>query len=288
MQRIFTGFGPVATLGLSPTASYALSDKDLDQPYQSGIRVTVGHNFDGSPHQVEASYFWMSPWNSSAEVFDQSGRGLFSPFNNFGAFPNNNVDFANSVSIHQVSRLEGGDLNLKCYLPMPACEPTIALMFGVRHIGVREEFDYMALPAPIVSVHAHTSNDLWGPQIGGLVEYGHQDVWLRFEGKAAVCDNQTTRDLDALVGGTDATHPRSWKSNTAMVAEINAAIRWRPTDALTLEVGYQALWCDQLALASRNFAPDYPVLTNAAAEPLINTRGTLIYQGPFAGLQVSW
>jgi len=90
------------------------------------------------------------------------------------------------------------------------------------------------------------------------------------------------------VNGVDATHPRTWQSNTAMVADINAAIRWRPTSGLTLEVGYQALWCDELALASRTFAPDLSILTNAAAPPPINTRGTLIYQGPFAGIQLNW
>ena len=99
---------------------------------------------------------------------------------------------------------------------------------------------------------------------------------------------QANRDLDANVNGTDANHPRLTESNTAMVADISAALRWRPTSALTAQIGYQALWCDQLALASRNYAPDLASLTNPAAEPPINTRGTLIYHGPFAGLQLNW
>ena len=140
------------------------------------------------------------------------------------------------VAIHQVSRLEGGEINLKYLLPLPAGDPSISLLFGVRHVGIREEFDYSSQPTLSinpVSVHAHTNNDLWGPQIGGVVEYGHQDVWIRVEGKAAICDNLTDRDLDANVGGIDTTHPRITHSNTATVADINAAIRWRPTAALT-------------------------------------------------------
>ena len=84
LQRVFQGFGPAATLGLSPTASYALSQNDLDQPFQSGIRMLVGHNFDDSPYQVEASYFWLSAWDTSAQVIDPTGS-FFSPFTNFGA-----------------------------------------------------------------------------------------------------------------------------------------------------------------------------------------------------------
>lgn len=45
--------------------------------------------------------------------------------------------------------------------------------------------------------------------------------------------------------------------------------------------------CDQLALAARNFNPDLASLTNSAVEPPINQRGTVVYHGPFAGLQLT-
>ena len=57
---------------------------------------------------------------------------------------------------------------------------------------------------------------------------------------------------------------------------------------MTVRFGYQALWCDQLALAAGNFAPNLASLTNAAAQPPINSGGRVIYHGPFAGLQLSW
>jgi hypothetical protein len=43
-----------------------------------------------------------------------------------------------------------------------------------------------------------------------------------------------------------------------------------------------------LALASRNFSSDVTTLLTGPAEPAVNSRGTLIYQGPFAALQLSW
>ena len=72
--------------------------------------------------------------------------------------------------------------------------------------GVRLLFVAGTANANLVSVHAHTNNNLWGPQIGGLVDYGHQDVWLRIEGKAAICNNSFDRDLEANVNGVER-HP---------------------------------------------------------------------------------
>ena len=302
MQRLFRGLGPIAVMGLSPTASLALSQKSLDEPFQAGGRLLVGHTFDESPYQIEVSYYTMTTWDTAAQAADPMGN-LFSPFTNFGATPGNSsftnfgatpdtrVDFNTLVQIRETSRLEDGEVNLKHRLPLPVGNPMVTLLFGVRHVAVREEFEYMSGPSQNtnpVTVHAHTNNNLWGPQIGGVVEYGHQDVWLRFEGKAAICENDANRDLFASVNGIDATHPRAFYDGTATVADISVTLLWHPTTAITTRFGYQALWVDQLALAARNFVSDVGTLTDAASQPALNTRGTLVYHGPFAGLQLSW
>ena len=243
----------------------------------------MGHAFDDSPYQVEVSYFWLTPWDTSAQAIDPTGN-LFSPFTSTSASRRTpRVDHNSLVQIHEISRLEGGEVNLKCTTAPAGRRPDGRA--PVRRAAHRDSRGVRLLVladgnANPVSVHAHTNNDLWGPQIGGLVECGHQDVWLRVEGKAAVCNNDADRDLDANVNGTEATHPRFFDSGTAMVGDIGASILWRPTPALTAKIGYQALWCDQLALAARNFAPDLATLTNPAAEPPMNARGTLIYHGP--------
>jgi hypothetical protein len=291
MQRLFSGLGPVATLGLGSTGSLAFSQKDLNEPFQAGVRLLVGHTFDNTPYQVEVSYYTLTTWDTSGQASDPTGN-LFSPFTNFGAAtPNTALDYNSLVQIRQTSRLEDGEAYVKHRLPLPAGDPQIYLLFGVRHVGVREEFDYASGPTRNtnpVTVHAHTNNNLWGPQIGGVVDYGHQDVWLRFEGKAALCENDSNSDLFADANGIAATHPRVFHDATASVADISATILWHPTDSITTRFGYQALWVDQLALAGRNYAPDAADLTDALAPVPINTRGTLIYHGPFAGMQLSW
>jgi hypothetical protein len=73
-----------------------------------------------------------------------------------------------------------------------------------------------------------------------------------------------------------------------MVADLNLSVLWHPTSALTTRVGYQVMWCDQLALGARNFVTNVSTLTDAAAEPPIDAGGHVIYHGPFAGLQLNW
>lgn len=290
MQRLIRGLGPIATEGRYPSGTLALSQQSLDSPFQSGAGLLIGHTLDDTPLQVEVSYYWLSPSDTSAQATDPTGN-LYSPFTILSGLPANpSFDFDTSIQIHEVSRLENGEVNLKCALPLPAGEPSIAFLFGVRHVGIREEFDYSSLPAPVVIVHAHTNNNLWGPQIGAVVECGDKNVWLRVEGKAALCDDEADRNLEAYAAGTDTVHPRVYHSGTAEVADISASLSWRPTSMVTAKIGYQALWCDQLALAAQNFAfdPNSLTLTGGAPEPAINTRGTLIYHGPFAGLQVNW
>ncbi len=290
MQRLFRGLGPVATMGLGSTGSIALSQQDLTEPFQGGAQLLVGHTFGESRYQIEASYFVLSTWDTSAQTSDPTGS-LYSPFTNFGAPPVSSVDENSLVSIHEVSRLESGDINLKYLLPMRSGDPTIVLLGGVRHVGIREEFDYFSQPTKNVnpvSVFAHTNNNLWGPQIGGIMDYGSGEAWVRFEAKAALCENDANRDLSANVNGANATQPRLFHDGTATVADMSLTVMWQPTSALMIRMGYQAMWVDQLALAARNFAPNLTELTNPASDPPINVRGTLIYHGPFAGLQLSW
>ncbi len=300
MQRLFRGLGPVAVMGLTPSGAVvssgtvsiinptvALSQQDLREPFQGGVRMTLGHTFEDTPYQVEASYYTLSTWDTSAQVYDPTGS-LFSPFTNFGHPINTTVDFASLIEIHQTSNLENGEINLKRKITLPAGDPMVTLLIGLRHVGIREEFDYFAAPAPTVTVNARTNNNLWGPQIGGIIEYGHQDVWLRFEGKAALCENDADRDLFTNVGGTTTTRPRNFYAGTATVADINATLLWRCTDALEVRIGYQALWVDQIALAGRNYTPDVSALSDTTIPYPINTRGTLVYHGPFAGLQICW
>ena len=251
LQRIWSGLGPAATLGIATTGSYALSEQNLNDPYQAGVQMLVGHTFADSPYQIEASYFWVDPEAVSAQAAS-STFNLFSVFSNFGVPIDTRVDQNSLVQIHQVSRIEGGEVNLKYKLCLPEGDPTVCLLFGVRHIGLREGFDYSSIPfanVNPVAIHSHTNNDIWGPQIGGSVDYGRQDIWIHAEGKAAICNNNDDRELQSSINGAQFNQPKASDSCTTNVADISVSVVWCPTSAITARVGYQAMWIDQVALA---------------------------------------
>ena len=172
----------------------------------------------------------------------------------------------------------------------------VTFLFGVRHMSIRERFDYfsqstipLTAPPSSAAVNAQTGNDLWGPQAGGTIEfYTTQESWFRFEGKAALCDNVTTRDLQSsIVGGATPSVPASALSGsgTSCVGDFACSVYWRPTEHLTSHIGYQAIWVDGLALASENFDID-----PASGQPsvAIHRKGSALYQGPFAGIELNW
>ena len=291
MQRLFSGLGEAASLGTNPGRDRRPEPTEPRQPVPGWRPDALGTYLHGYALPGRGNVFMADPLAESAQAAS-SADNLFSPFSNFGSPTVNPIVDNNSfVQIGLVSRLQTEDLCLKSKLPLPEGDPTVILLVGVRQVGVREEFDYFSTPSTNVNpvaVHAHTNNNIWGPEIGGLASYAHQNVWLTAQGKTAICNNDFDSQLLADINGASASHPRAANSTTTMYADIKVMIEWRPTSAITAQIGYQAMWIDQLALAARNFSYDVPTLTDAAAEPPINSRGTLIYSGPFAGLQLNW
>jgi hypothetical protein len=290
LQRVFQGFGQAATLGTASTGSTALSQSSFNNPFQPGVEMLIGHKFDDSRYSVEVSYLYLTTFDTTAQAMSPSGQ-LDSPFTNFGLPINTAVDQNSLVQIQQISRMETGEVNFYQQLKLPEGDPQISLLFGVRQLGLDEEFDYNSTPtgnANPVTVHAHTNNNLWGPQIGGKICWGERGAFLQFDGKVGIFDNEFNRQLNASIGGVSATHPETSQSGMANVGDFKVSFIYRPTCALTATIGYRALWVDEVALASRNYITDVASLTNASVEPAINNRGTLFFHGPFAALQLSW
>ena len=284
----------IAAVQLLGGSDVVLTHDDLDKPFAAGARLTVGHTFGDSPHQVEFSYFALSQYDTSTAVVDPSAT-LLSPFTNFGnPVSNSSVDNNALDQIHELSYLENAEFNWKMLLPTPP-GMTLNFLMGLRYIGVREEFDYASQQSLTIgspqnaAVTSHTVNTLLGPQIGGLMEFNvAPQTWLSAGAKGAICNNAASRDLDAQITGTDYNHGQYSQNGTAYVAECSLALFWRPTPFLTARIGYQAMWINGLVLAVDNFAPPLGVLENPSIQPPLDRQGTVLYHGPYAGLELSW
>ena len=78
------------------------------------------------------------------------------------------------------------------------------------------------------------------------------------------------------------------QSGSSAVGDFDLALLWRPTAGMTARFGYEALVVNGLALASQNFVADAASLEAGTANPPLNRNGTVLYHGPFAGVQLNW
>lgn len=294
LHRDVRGATPIASLGPGPAPVGINTTTELDEPFSAGARFLVGHTFGESPFQVEFSGFSLAEWQSEAAVRDPDivGNNLYSPFTDFG-FPTASplVDQFNLVTISETSSLENGELNLRRMLPMPPGRLTASWLIGARYIRIRERFDYasfLAGGAPLATVSTRTGNELWGPQIGGLAQFYIEDCWwIDFEIKGAIFNNaafqETTFDSTGLAGPVTLGRDRSV---TSYLGDLKLTLVYRWCPSLTTRIGYQAMWIDGLAQASRNFAA--PLGTLQVGPAVLDHRGQSVYHGVHAGVELNW
>jgi hypothetical protein len=147
-----------------------------------------------------------------------------------------------------------------------------------------------------LSVDTRTLNDLWGPQIGAQFEfYCENHLWVNCGVKGALCNNTMTQETRAVLDNTYNTSQNSdktyWQSTNGTTGVIDAdlAVVFRPSTHISLQAGYQVMWMTGLALASRNFCPEYQHLTADPDESTwIDTQGQVLYHGPHIGVEVNW
>ena len=296
---------PVCLQTLGNQGNVVLSTDALTEPYRPGTRVTVGHSCSESCWQVDATYYYIDTWDDSAAVRDTTlnPRGIggignmFSPFTNFGHPPMVGLDYNDLVSIREFSEFQSAELNFRYTVPMPHECLTGKLILGVRYISVNEQFDYLTqsnvpILAPTgssVYLNTLTRNDLFGPQIGGeFYFYAYPCCWIDVSIKGALCDNRAAQHTTGVITdpGVDVDQYRQ-RDATAFVGDLDVELVWKWNRHTMLRMGYQAIWVNDLALATRNFNPSADILLNNGP-PQIDTIGRAVYHGPHIGLEFDW
>lgn len=302
LHRNVQGRTDIASLGEG--GPIVLNTNSLDVPFQAGPRFLIGHSFADIPYQIEFSYFFLTSWNATAAVRDETNNtegdqgNLFSMFTNFGKpQPIKGFDYNKFVTIRETSYFDNGELNIRRTLSVltPGCA-TASVLLGVRHMGVKEGFIYHSeSDIPIATgskldTTTHCQNDLWGPQIGGMLEIYCQDRWwVNCDLKGAICNNKIIRETtyqSAPVQPHEDYPSMVTTNSTAFVGDLDVTVICRLTEHFTTRIGYQAMWVTGLALAGRNSNINYATLLNG---PLpIDSNGTTVYHGPHVGLELNW
>jgi len=286
---------------LNGPGTIVLSTRDLDMPFKAGPRFLVGHTFEDSPYQVEFSYFWLDNLNVGAAVRDDTPNSggelgnLFSPFGGFGDSPISGLDFNSLVSIREYSTFQNMELNLRRNLPMPEGRLTTSFLIGARFLGIREQFDYStqsALPASPTTnaIRIRTRNELYGFQIGQLFAFNVDQYWfINTEIKGAILNNSAGQDslYTQSIGGVATTYTGNKSADgTSFLGDLAVTLVCRPTEHVTTRIGYQAIWLTGAAIAAKNLPTEIDILTSGPAQ--LNNRGTVVYHGPHAGIEIAW
>jgi len=274
-----------------------LSTRDVDFPFQLGPRILIGRTINEC-YQVEGSYFDLAQSDDSAAVGDLPSR-LSSPFTGFGdpAHPgyfalHNIFDFNYFASVRITSYLRNAEINLRRALPMPPGRAAASFLIGMRYMGISEGFEYLTKSVDTTNfIRVDTGNELLGAQIGAMMEFYKEDCWwINFEAKGAICQNsanQHTTLTQAFAGGARVDFPNAVSKNgTAFVGDLALTVLYRWGEHLAARFGYQAIWVDRLALAADNFSTDYGILIAGPAQ--LRRDATVVYHGPFAGLELAW
>jgi hypothetical protein len=290
---------PIAALGAP--ANRVLSTADLDEPFNAGPRILIGHTLNEC-YQLEGSYFNLAEWDNSAAIRDTTtnalgtGGTLFSPFFGGGLRPVAGLDYNDFVSIQRTSYLQNGELNLRRHVGMPPGRADVSFLFGIRYMGIDESFGYLStsgVPAPLgtdTNLFTTTTNDLIGPQIGAEVEFFvEQCWWVNFEAKGALCNDSAVQQttFTQTIGGVPSTSVfRDSQNSTAFVGDLKLTAVYRCSPHFAARFGYQAIWVQDIALAEENFATNVNLLRLGPAQ--VNNTGRTVYHGPHVGLEFGW
>lgn len=252
-----------------------------------------------------------SAWDSTPNKFYTNLGGdkhvpgnMFSPFSGFGGgyeFGIAGLDYNKYAEISYTSSFRTAELNLRRQMPFPPEVLTMSILFGLRYAGVPEEFFYgtvsditaseeYVVNGAVNEITVKTKNEMVGPQVGALMEFYAEDRWwFNCELKTALMNNsckETSYYRNINDGVTRDFQSSDSANHTSFLADLSVTSYYRWTPHLTTRLGYRAFWLTNLALAPNNFSAN--VNSYLYENTMLSNRATIVYHGPFAGLEYNW
>lgn len=159
--------------------------------------------------------------------------------------------------------------------------PEFSVLAGVRYVNWHEDLNAATgVPPAAVNLVDHTSNNLFGFQIGGDYKQTFGDRFgIEFGGKAGIYGNRTDLDGTLTSPGAMAASTSAGAWRTSFVGELSLVGTYNLTHYLQFRAGYEVMWLEGMALA-----PDQAILPGGA----VNNRGGVFLHGAIVGLELQW
>ena len=240
-----------------------LDASDFGSPTRAGARLNLTF-FDDCDWHYMIDLFVLGEMSSQRMVDTSGGVDLFF-YQGVAADPVDTALFR--------SELDTGEFNVRRRL----C-PQLALLAGVRYLKLSEDLDFN-LGGASGGYTSQSDNRLFGCQLGAeavlpLGGFGR----LFATGKYGIYNDRFNVAAQATSGGL----PISISVHddmTAFVGEYNVGWEVQTVPCMTLRFGYQALWLNDVALATDQLN-QYDIFTGNGSV----SKGNALYHGGFGGL----
>jgi hypothetical protein len=209
-------------------------------------------------------------------------------------------DYATVNTLTYRSRFDSAELNLR-YSTQASKRMPLDVLAGVRYMKVQENFDIFAantgpaLPG-LVNASAtglystRTDNDLIGLQIGGDLSYRLTSHWsLMGRGRGGLLVNSASQrsNLNGTLVATGNPYSETGTGSgvgMASLFEFGLHTNFQISDNLSLMLGYQGLYLNDLSTAPRQFQWN----TDLGSRNGLDRHGSLFFFGPAAGIEWRW
>ncbi|MFM9068994.1 MAG: hypothetical protein ACKOUR_16925 [Planctomycetota bacterium] len=292
-QVNFTGIGVDAIGGIG------LSTDNLHFDPQWGFRIGAAYQV-GAGSNIEFGY--VGAVNQASQASITGNNNLYSVFSDYGTNPLfgfTETDRSNFQQIAYSTNFNSYELSLRRRWQGRTPRLQGSYLAGVRYFQVVEDFSYnttsnLPLQGAFLNYDVGTSNSLTGLQLGG-------DIWATIipglsvgtEGKVGVYGNHAHQNTRAFA----TTIPNGFLETTgsddvAFVGEASFNIVYRTSYHWTFRGGYNLIVVDGVALATENFNPGPPFITDptlaSRRTSFFNDNGNIFYYGWTAGLEYVW
>lgn len=249
-----------------------------DMDWAAGPRLVFGLPI-GQATAIEFGYFGL--FNMNGSTFDPApvpanlGGGVT------GTAVNSRADYRSTVN--------NGELGLRYWIM-----PQVSLLAGFRYMNWHENlntafdpvspFGGLALPPGSANAVFHTSNNLYGFQLGSNWTPMITDcLGLDIGGKAGIFGAHTEMDASAAFPGLAGASAAASSTRTSFIGEFGIVGTYNVTRFLKLRAGYQVMWIEGLALA-----PEQIGNVNFGGSTAVSNRGGVFLHGAVVGLEYRW
>ncbi len=274
LRKDVSGHAPLMWNGV--TEIYSASE--LNDKFSVGPRIILG--FRVAPQTtVEATWFDQKTWDGNAQFYDANGS-LYSIFGESNS-PIPGVEPSTQAGLYARSYLANLELNLRRQIPVENPNIRSSLFIGTRYFNFDDSVRY-ELGGDPMRLGTEANNDIFGGQVGGSLDFCVGNYCsIALQGAGGIAGNS----YHVLQSYSDVLHDRK-DSVTTYFGDVDLSFIWRFSNAAAFNIGYKAIWLDNIATGADNFGNDWTGFQNAMNT--LEDHTNAVYHGPHAGFELRY